>query len=496
MGLILLDQGYKSKDADDQLISLFGAGISQNDRAFYILEEGLKSSNPQIQAIAINFLGNSRYDYAYELINKMMGSPYALIRLEAALQLAKSKHPRATAQIEALMQKVDPRAAGVFPQLFALVGDDSALKILKKLMNHTNLEVRIACMMGSALHGRDDLIPQIRKLASQHDIRQQEAACIALGIFQDQQSEDILKKHTKSPHAAVRIAALKSLYILGVKEAAIDLQTQALIGDLFAIDALGSIPGSESTLINIAKTGSIHAKLNAILSLLKLKDERALSGIADILIRDARDIAFFETATPGRVLKAWKAIPSAQHQGEDAPLLLELSLRFREEVLQLALELPEEKFYQLAHFLFEKKQNDLIPLLVNLLVNLDTEESIQLLKMQANKAGAPLIRAYATLGLVRLKEEGPYQKSLKESILSQKNLDMMKFRAFVPADIREIDDTYELTPHESSRFLIDAIQVLAETQEPESLDILLQLLKEGHPKNRPVIAGLILRIAI
>lgn len=495
MSLILIDQGFKSKDAEDQLMSIFGAGIAMNDKTLYILEEGLKSPIPQIQVAALNFLGNTQHDYAYDLINKMMGSPYAIIRLEAALQLAKSKHPKAAGQIESLMQKVDPRAAPLFPPLFALAGDDASLKILRKLMNHQNHEVRIASMIGAAAHGRDDLIPQIRKLASQNDVRQQEAACLALGMFQDQHSEPILRKLSGSPHPAVRVAALKSLYILGIKEASIYLREIAEGGDLFAIDALGSIPGSENTLARISTSGNVHQRINATLSLLKLKDKRALNGLQEILLRDPRDLAFGEISTPGKGLKAWKAIPSAQHQGDEAAMILELSLQFKEEALTLALELPEEHFLNLAETLFDSKQNDLIPLLVTLLVNLDTPESISLLKIQQQKAGAPLVRAYATLGLVRLKEEGNYNEQLKSWIYSQKDIDIMKFRTFIPIDMREMSSSYELTPEETSRFLIEAIQALAETEEHESIDLLLHILKEGHVRNRPAIAGLLLRVA-
>lgn len=494
MSLLLIDRGFKSKEPEDQLMSIFGAGIASNDRTLYLLEEGLKSPHPQIQVAAMHMLGSSHHDFAYESIQRMMASPHALIRLEAALQLAKVKHPQATAQIESLMQKVDPRAIPLFPQLFAISGDDASIKILRKLMHHQDHQVRIACMISAAANQRDDLLPEIRKLASQHDIRQQEAACLALGIFQDLQAEPILRKMALSPHGAVKVAALKALSSLGIKEASLGLQQVALTGDLFAIDALGSAPGAEETLATLASSPDIHVRLNASMSLLKLQDSRAVPGLLEILIRDMRDLAFSEIATPGRGLKAWKAIPSASHQGDNAPLLQELSLQFREEALTLALELEEEIFLQIAKKLFETKQNDLIPLLVHLLVNLDSEKALALLKEQQQKAGAPLIRAYATLALVKLKEEGGYLNALQTWILSQKNLDMMQFRTLVPFDLRDTGSTYELTPQETSRFLIEAVQLLAESKEEESLNILIQLLKDGHARNRPVIAGLILRL--
>src|SRR5262245_57945501 len=48
---LLLDQGFKSKEPEDQLMAIFGAGVAMNDKSFYLLEQGLKSPFPQIQVV-------------------------------------------------------------------------------------------------------------------------------------------------------------------------------------------------------------------------------------------------------------------------------------------------------------------------------------------------------------------------------------------------------------------------------------------------------------
>lgn len=495
MCLSLLDLSMKSSSPEDQQMAVFGSGIALNDQTFYLFEQGLKSSFPQIQVVAMNCLARCQNDDAYSLIEKQLGSPYGIIRLEAAYQLARIKHPKATAQIEALMQKVPPAALPIFPKMLALIGDASALKILRKQMSHTDHEVRIAAIQGAAEFGRDDLLPQIRKLASQHDSRQQETAAVALGIFQDHVSKPILNRLAGSPHASVRIAALKSLILLGEKDNIPHLEQLALQGNLFAIHCLGEIPHTEETLFQIAKSAELPMRLNGSLALLKQKDRRCLPGIVEILVRDSRDLAFAEITTPGKSLTAWRAIPSAGHQGEESPVLIELSLAFREEILTKCLELPESDFLALARHLFYKHQNDLVPLLITLLINLDTKESTLLLKELQQKTGAPLIRNYATLALVKLKEEGPYMDLLKQSILNKQEIDMMKFRALIPFELREPDSHFELMPHESARLLIESLEILSETDPTEGINLLLTLLKEGHPRNRPVIAGIILQIS-
>jgi HEAT repeat protein len=493
IGLILLDQGIKSSEPEKQLTAIFGAGISTNDCAFYLFEEGLRSTFPQIQAVALNLLGRTQTDEAFELIHRMMGSPYALIRLEAAYQLALIKHPQATAQIEALMQKIDPIAIPLFPRLFALIGDNASLKILRKLLSNSDNAVRVAAIHSAVEFGRDDLLPQIRKLATQPNATQQEAAALALGAFQDTSSLDLLKRLCKSQHGAVQIAALSALYRLGVKEAAYPLVAIAKQGNLFAIQALAEIPGSEEVLVQLTQHPQVHVRLNASLILLEHKDRRALPGITSALVQDAREYAYAKIVSPGKALSAWKAIPSASHQGEEAQMLQELSLAFREELLENALTLPAEDFLKLAQAIFQSKQNDLVPLLIRLIVNLDTEEAAQLLKHYQQQTGAPLIRQYAALGLVKMKEEGPYVEALKSWVMAQQGIEILQFRPFLPADQRDPLNTYEMTPQESARLLVEALEVFAEEDDTHAIPLLLQALQQGHPHNRPVIAGLMLK---
>lgn len=495
ISLIVLDQSFKSREPEVQLMAVFSAGLAGNDRAFYLLEEALRSSFPQIQIVALQFLGRTQNDQAYELINRAMGSPYALIRVEAAHQLAKKKHPKATAQIEALMQKIDASALTIFPQLFATVGDEAALKNLRKLMSHKNHKVRVAAILSACNFHRDDLLPEIRKLARQHDSRQQEAAATALGIFQDHASIDLLTHLAQSPHISLSIAALCSLYQLGNKSVALSLELLAKQGNLFAIYALGSIPGSEDTLASLAKSNQLQIRLNATLALLELKDRRAMPGLMEILVHDMRDLALDQIHSHGKSLTAWKAIPSATHQNEDDKVLHEVSLSFKEELLEMALALPEDDFLKLARLLFDTKQNALVPYLVELLVNLDTEGAISLLKQQQQKAGAPLIRNYALLGLLKLKEEGPYSALLTEWVTKQQEVEMMKFRELVPYDLRDPHSTYALTPQESARLLVESLEVLGNANEEAGIDLLLKVFKEGHPRNRPVVAALLLHFA-
>ena len=59
--------------------------------------------------------------------------------------------------------------------------------------------------------------------------------------------------------------------------------------------------------------------------------------------------------------------------------------------------------------------------------------------------------------------------------------------------VREGKSPYQLTPEETSGFLIEALDALSQKREERNIVYLLTLMKDGHPKNRFALAGLLLR---
>lgn len=493
IGLILLDRGHRSQDKQIQLMTLFGAGISTNERCLYILEEGLNNPIPEIQLIALNFLARYHHDRADEALNKVLGSNSLLIRLEALIHLAEKKHPKAVGQTEALMSKVDSSLHPLFPQFFAMIGDAPATKALKRLLSFPNEKVRIASILSVAKYERDDLLPQIRKLSAQHDLIQQEACAIALGILHDEASIPRLNTLTQSSALTTRLAALQALYRLGKKEVLPAIEREAKDHNLFAIYMLGEMKGSENTLYELTKNGNLQIRLNAALSLLERRDNRCLVPLAEVLLHDSRDLAFIKITSLSTGLIAWKAIPSATQNLKDDSLAFELSLGLRETALRKALDLPAHDFLLMAEALFETHQNDLIPTLVELLENMNSQQGIALLKKYQQKAGAPLIRNYCNLALFNLKEEGPYAENLRGWITGQQNEDFIRFRPYLPWEARDAGTKYELDTEEKSKLLIRAFESFAKTQDDKGIDVFLDAILNGNEKNRYALAGLLIR---
>jgi hypothetical protein len=71
--------------------------------------------------------------------------------------------------------------------------------------------------------------------------------------------------------------------------------------------------------------------------------------------------------------------------------------------------------------------------------------------------------------------------------------EMIQLRPTLPWSAKGEVGAYLLTPEEESRLLVESYEALADHHEPESLRLLLHAIKEGNPKNRYVLAGLLLR---
>ena len=141
------------------------------------------------------------------------------------------------------------------------------------------------------------------------------------------------------------------------------------------------------------------------------------------------------------------------------------------------------------------KQYDLIPSLISLLENLNTPQSIHLLEMKAQSAGAPLVRMYCNLALYRLKPQEIQKTAILQWISTKKETEMIRFRPLLSYDARlqHTDTMNELTPEENSQLLIDCYRTCSLKHDNVGIDILLEGLKNGHAKNRPVLAGLLIQ---
>ncbi len=489
----ILQEGIRSPDLTIQLSSLYGTALATLSSSFDILEEGIKSQNFETQMAAIQLLAHLQDDRGDELLTKAMASPFLMARIEAGFHLAERKHRKATGHIEALMYKLPEELWFYFPQFFALIGTQDSMEMLKKLMEDPFSVTRVEAILCAARFGRDDLLPKIRAHATHLHHAEQEAAATALGLLKDSKSIPQLKTLTQSTSIPVKLAAYRSLYLLGDTQALFPIFELAKQADIFAISLLGELPGGEDVLASLLKHPSIHVRFNAAFSLLQRRDSRAASAIEEFLLLDTKDLGYQPHFSIGHSITAWKVVPSLQQNMKNVHFDLEaVSLQLREQMLAGCLELPEKEFLSVTEKVFQHHELDLIPLVVQLLENHKTEESLKLLKKHADHAGVPLIRMYCTLALFRLKQDGPYEARLRSWISHVQTHEMVRFRTSLPWHLRKKNSTHELNPEESTRLLLESYQALSDRHDEKGIEILLRGIKEGNIKNRYALAGLLI----
>lgn len=489
----ILEQGARCREPEDQLLAVYGAGITADPQLIYILENGLNSQHPIIQIISLQFLEEMPDDRAYQLIKKCMNSPQLGIRYEALAWLSEQKDPDAPSQIESLMHRVDSTLHCFFPPMLALCADSHSTALLRQMIHSTEPLVRLATILAIAECRRDDLLSLIKSGAVHGDPAEQEAAAYAFGILKDHSSIRELERLSRNSFSQLRLAALHSLYLLGRLESRASIEKLAMSGDLFAITLLGEMQGANELLFKLAKSSNLQVRANATMALLNLRDPRCLHTIKELLFKDNRDYILTVQASKGQTLKSWKMIPSCTQQLKDEELAKEKSKTVREAILEQTAQLPQEHFLKLAQELITAKQLDLFPKLTGLIEKLGTEESVDFLKAQLGLPGNPLIRNYCNLALYRLKEEGPYGSAVIDWIAREWHGELINFNISENSEKKSVNCSYSLSLAETSRLLVDSLVALATQKDPRAIDALLITIAHGNPKNRFALAGLLMQ---
>jgi len=494
LGLCLLERGASSNSEKDIFFSLYGIQLSGNEEALAKAYQHISSPYPELQLLTVQVLSTYNTDEANHLLEQALMSDYLLIRLEAAFAIASKKLPNATSQIESLFAKVDPGFRPIFAELFAMLANPASEKMLKRLLRDSNERVRLEAIHAICRMGLTDLQPDLKALYSDNFPAIQEAVCASIGSFQVASSKELLENFKKSNFSTTRLSALFASYELGDDTSRRHIEQEALEGNLFAIGLLGKMKGSEDILSHLMHSPDSSVRVNSAIELLKLKDPRSVDGLHELFIQNPKDLVFEEMVSQGKTLSFYKLTPSASENVQRDSYLFEISLRLREELLVKALELDEDSFIELAQLIFEKRQLDLVPTLIRLLENLRSDKAIALLKEQSECLGCPLIRAYANLALYRLHEEGPYFMKVNDWVKNNIKLSLTEIRPQLPwMVVRQEKSPYTLSLEEQASLLLESLDALAQSRDPEGLKTLLIAIRDGNPQNRYLLAGLLLR---
>ncbi len=492
VGITLLERGTSSGEQETQLMCLLGAGVSLCPPLLPILERGVQGEDVKAQLVALNFLSRLDDDEADRIFLDALSSPFLLTRLEACFQLSRKNHPAVLEHLQSLIIKVPEQIRPLFAQIVINLDSNSANQMMRQLLADRDLVTRCEAILAVARERRDDFLPQIRTLASQTQIIQQESAAIALGRLKDMSSLPLLHQMSQSKQTTVQLAACYALYQLGEKRGVETILEEAITGNLYAVALLGQIPTEESLnqLAHFLTHPSKDMRLNATLALLQQRDVRCLPHLGELLTSEKKDIGYIRSQSPGGGMKIWKTVVSASHKAKNYPGVMQESVGLREQILTLCVELPEEHFVKLARLVFEEELQHLVPITLELLSNHRSEETIALLKKQLNETTSPFVKNYCNLVLFRMGEEGPYQDYLIAWARERQNTLMIRFREDTAVDRQT---SHSLTPEEESRLLIETFEALASAQNQAGIEALINAIAYGHEKNRYALAGLLIR---
>lgn len=491
--ITLLEEGAHSKDPEIQLLCMFGAGVAASNELLTILERGMHSEDLRTQLIALSYLGRLQDDEADKLLLEALSSPYLIVRLESLLELAQKNHPAVLGHLYSISAKVPSVVRAALAQIAIHLEGSEAARYLQKLLTDVDPQVRVETILNVAKAHRDDFLPTLRMLACGASSPEQEALAIAFGELKDQSATPRLKEFAQSKQEGVRLASCIALHRLGETGYREFIENDARQGSLFAIAALGKLRSGKETLATLLSTGDRDVRLNALIALLELKDKRVLPYLRDILIEDVRNLGFWRHYSASGGLKAWRIISSASEQNKkNYPGLSGQTIGLRETILAKCIEFEEADFLEIARQIITSRQYALVPLLMDLMENKKSEGIISFLKEGQQKAGAPLLRNYCTLALYRLKEKGPYEEHLIKWIGDRGSEELIRFRDGEDPS-SSFSRAHELTPEETSRFLIEACEALASAQNIAGIETLIRAIAYGNPKNRYALAGLLLR---
>jgi HEAT repeat protein len=471
-------------------------GISGAVSSNHLLYSFLKSANPQVQAAALQLASQMFDDEAEKILLSALSSPFFMIRMEALFYLAARRSTKTFEQIQSIHSLVPPFFYPYFADFYALDRSESSLVELRKMVVDQREEMRLAALLAILKYGMEDLKTVISPILSQKNPIELETVAYTLGLMQDLSATENLKKLTSFPQIEVRLSALYALIKLGYTDYSIEMERLAKEKNLFAISMLGNLNFGESVLIPLLQDEEVTIRLAATLALLHQRNPVVMPYLLDLFDINRNILCLVPIYSPGKTMFYWQLVPLKSISDPTGKKnCMTFTGMFLENLLSEALELGDKPFIQLSSALFAKRQDWIVPKLVRLLENLQSPLSIELLKEKSELLGAPLIRSYATLALFRIGQDSASRETLIKWLLTEKQTEIIRFRPMIEESLSVArgESSYQLTPEETSGFLIEALDALSQKREEKNIIYLLTLMKDGHPKNRFALAGLLLR---
>lgn len=493
IGFKILEDAIYFDDLEAQLLSLFAVDIANHPKLLPILEQALDSPYNYVQLLAVQTLARLPDDKANQLLVKGCASPFFDVAMTTAFILAERKHHQVMGLLESLMSKAPPEAMEFFPVLFGSIDNDLATQKLKKFLTSPDEKVRLAAAFIAGKTNRTELIPEIRLLAKQQNPILQEAAFFALGELKDEGSTTLLQANANDASETVRLSALYALLKLGHHSSIAQIEQLAQNGNLFAIQLLKECSSDNLLLEALAyQKQNKNVALNAALALFQKKAPSSLAYILPLLIPEDRNILITEIPSSAMTMTAKKLVYKNSSHFQEAMQFEQMSLNLRLQLLSQCAEFPEDIFLDIATKIIEADQRDMIPAVIHHMIALNTTHAKDLLKEWQQKVGSPYVRQWSCLALLRLNEPGPWKKQVLSWIRQQKYHQIVRIKDLTKLRRKKLIDPFEINPLEKSDLLLESYITIAQKQDEEGIEVILDSLTQNNLKNKYAIAGLLM----
>ena len=489
-----LTRVLNSHKTQDQIFAFMGLALAgENATLLELLSPHLNGRDPQLSLAAVSLIAKVNNDSARKQLRLTQSSPFLPIRLEGAYHLALQQDPQAYNLIEALYIKSPEALHPLFPELYATLGTAPALAQLRRLLHSFDSQVRLQAIRSISQHKLLSLSPSLLSLSQQIDIPQREASASAIGDLELYAASDILESILHQHDSTVQIAAAYSLFRLGQFTFQSPIVKAAEHNNLFAFPLVAQLDQHRDILYMKLQSSSQLVRANAAIALLSSADKQSLGHILPLLCPETQHQVLLPSYSPGLSLSAWQWVPVTGSKYKKRQLL-ELGLRAREQLLLQCNNFSSCDFLTLARHLIDQRQNDLIPLLMQLLVSRENQSIIRLLEESSESLGAPLIRLYSRLALYQICPTAEHKQALT-TFTRENCTNKLNIRPLTPDMSPLQDHHFSLSPRENSALWIDSVQALAQTRQLDTLQFFLQLLPLAAPRQQATLSGLIIQMS-
>ncbi|ANH78209.1 HEAT repeat domain-containing protein [Candidatus Chlamydia sanziniae] len=497
-----LKQGLRSSDPYIRKSTIIGAGLVGSSEALDILTEAMETSDPLQQLLVLSAVSAHLSKTSDELLFKALASPYPIIRLEAAYRLAGLKNTKVIDYLRAFIYQLPEEIQCLSAAIFLRLETEESDTYIRQLLSSTKSTIRSTTAVLIGEYQQKRFLTTLRNLLTSTSPQDQEAALYALGKLNDGQSYYAIKKQLQKADPDVALAAAQALIALGKEEDALSLlEVQAREERpraLYAIRQLSPEVGIPIILPIFLKTENSEAKLNAALALLETGSDhpQLLEYITAWLIEPHYSTALMPTFSKGRALQSWKCVPTVlPHNPMERAKVLATYQAIEEQILAFLFRLPKEAYLPCIYKLLASQKTQLAATAISFLSHTSNHEAIALLSKAASLPGEPVIRAYADLALYNLTKDPGKKLSLHRyaQYLIQETLLFIDTEEQSPRPYTSYL-RYQIAPESRAKLMLDILEALVASKSSDDIRLLVQLMTQGHVKNFPILAGLLMKI--